>query len=193
MPAKPDHGSNGANGPERRAGWQQGSRGAQQGRQRLRADQAGQGIGGGLQLALSLRAALQPIQSGGGAARAVQRRLRALRDQPLWQKWAEFIQNKPSHFNMPGQAALGGLNPARQRRITRRSFCLLPQRFRLSRQRARGAFTFGQLFRGAAGDLRIRPRAAGAEIKAENAGDDAIHIAGNGIRQAKRLGKQQQR
>ena len=93
---------------------------------------------------------------------------------------------------MPGQAALGGFNPARQGGIARRSFRLLPQRFRLSRQRPRGAFTFGQLFRGAARDLRIRPRAAGAEIKAENASDDAIHIAGNGIREAKRLGEQQQ-
>ena len=69
----------------------------------------------------------------------------------------------------------------------------MAQRFRLSRQRAGGAFPFGQLFGGAAGDLRIGARAAGAKVKAENAGDDAIHIAGNGIRQAECFGKQQKR
>ncbi|MFN8983228.1 MAG: hypothetical protein ACK5X9_11985, partial [Alphaproteobacteria bacterium] len=41
------------------------------------------------------------------------------------------------------------------------------------------SFALGQLFGGAAGDLRIGPGSARAEIKAENAGDDAIHIAGN--------------
>ena len=45
----------------------------------------------------------------------------------------------------------------------------------------------------AAGDLRFRPIAARAEIKTENAGDDPIHIAGDGVRQPKCLGKEQKR
>ena len=94
---------------------------------------------------------------------------------------------------MTRKAALGRLNPAGQGGIARRTFGLLAQRFSFGGKGAGGAFTFGQLFRRAAGDLCIRARTACAEIKAENAGDDAIHIAGNGIREPKCLGKQQKR